>query len=85
VKIYLGYWGPTDPAFYGIEYAPLPGGFAMRRAEFPREAGVVMVSASLLQGIVASPEAGDFYAILRQRTPRGIVGDSIYLYEWPLR
>jgi hypothetical protein len=88
-KLYLGYWGPADPTFYEIRYTNIPGGFAMGRAgEMPdnlQEPGVLMISATLLQGVNFPPQTRDFYAALRDRRPDQLIGDTIYLYKWPPR
>jgi 4-amino-4-deoxy-L-arabinose transferase-like glycosyltransferase len=83
--IYLAYWGPVDPQFYGIRYTNLPGGFAFGHDQPPLDMsrpGVVMISATLLQGVNVAPQTRDYYATLRNRPPDDLVGDSIYLYRW---
>lgn len=87
IKTYLGYWGPADPRFYGIQYTNIPGGFAMGHADEHSEMtepGVLMISATLLQGVNFPPQTRDYYFSLRERPPEEIVGDTIYLYSWPL-
>lgn len=83
--LYLAYWGPADPRFFGIEYTNLPGGFAMGHVDPPLDMsrpGVVMVSATLLQGVHQPASIRDYYAPLRARRPDEVIGDSIYLFNW---
>jgi hypothetical protein len=82
-RLYLGYWGTVDPEFYGIRYINIPGGFVLNpNYEWPpQQSGVIAISATLLQGVNCPPSCKVFYAGLRQRPPREILGDSIYLYD----
>jgi hypothetical protein len=87
VPLYLGYQGVVDPQFYGIDYINIPGGFFLNpRWEWPpSRPGVIAISATLLQGVNCPPSCRAYYAPLRQRTPRAVLGDTIYLYDWPLQ
>jgi hypothetical protein len=87
IFLYLGYMGSADPAFYGIRYTNIPGGFMInpRREWPPSRPGVIAISAMLLQGVNCPPICRTYYAPLRDREPRQILGDSIYLYDWPPR
>jgi 4-amino-4-deoxy-L-arabinose transferase-like glycosyltransferase len=84
-KIKLGYFGMSDPAYYGIEYELLPS-YAIKdrplcRAEDPQTAdlqGPVAVSATLLQGLYCP---GDVYRMLRLRKPKASIGYSIYVFQ----
>jgi hypothetical protein len=98
-RLYLGYFGTVDPAFYRISYVNLPGGFKLgprpvesvlpnlqTGAPVPTDDhGFIAVSATLLQGGTDTAEHRDLYRPLRHRRPREIIGDSIYLYDYPLR
>jgi 4-amino-4-deoxy-L-arabinose transferase-like glycosyltransferase len=85
IKLYLGYFGTVDPAFYGIRYTNLPGGFFLNREfAWPSEPGVVAISATLLQGAEAPPNLRAVYAAFGAQKPREILGDTIYLYDWPM-
>jgi hypothetical protein len=85
--LFLGYMGSVDPAFYGIRYVNIPGGFRMNpsREWPPSRPGVIAISATLLQGMNCPVECREYYAPLRERKPREVLGDTIYLYDWPLR
>lgn len=82
-RVHLAYFGHVPPEVYGVAYTPL------RRDDRP--AGVVAISASLLQGLpypitYESPGsvrgvAPDDYAWLRARTPIGRAGTSILLFR----
>ena len=50
----------------------------------PSGRSVVAVSATKLQGIYVYPDVLPFYRSLRAAPPREILGESIYLYDWPL-
>lgn len=91
--LYVAYFGTVDPSFYGIHGLGLPGNFVLSRdpAAAPDlgasvgEPGVLAVSASILQGVHQPPNVRQYYQPLLDRRPREIVGDTIYLYDWPLR
>ena len=51
----------------------------------PSRPGVIAISAMLLQGVNCPPICRTYYAPLRDRKPKEVLGDSIYLYDWPLR
>jgi hypothetical protein len=85
--LYFGYFGTTDPAVYGIDYLNLPGGFWLGpQFTWPdtRAPGVVVISATLLQGVNTPPSLRYYYAPLRSLRPREILGGSIYLFDLPL-
>ncbi len=57
-KLYLMYFGPADPASYGIRYANISPDNSFRPVEaLGPEPGVVAVSASYLQGVRISPDS----------------------------
>ena len=84
--LYLSYFGGADPASYGIRSVPLAGGYAYGP---PPEGlgsagpGVVAISGSNLQGITQPPALRPWYAAWAARSPRAVLGGSIYLYDWP--
>lgn len=81
--LFLAYWGPTDPAFYGIRATILPGGNGkMDGPPDMSRAGVIMVSATLLQGVNQPEAIREYYAPIRARNPDRLIGDSIYLFNW---
>jgi hypothetical protein len=84
--LYLSYFGYADPAYYGIKYRSLPGGYYYdehRAFPDPYSRCVIAISASNLQGILVDPKLLDFYAQWRHRKPLAVLGDSIYLFEYP--
>jgi hypothetical protein len=85
--LYLGYMGGVDPAFYGIEYVNIPGGFMLNpNAQWPpTSSGAVAISATLLQGVNCPSQCIELYAPFRARRPREIIGDTIYVYDWPMK
>jgi hypothetical protein len=84
VRLYLAYFGTVDPEFYGINYTNLPSGFRLNRHwEWPTQPGVMAISATLLQGVNCPPSTQSYYAPLREIRPRAILGDTIYLFDWP--
>jgi hypothetical protein len=83
-RLYLCYFGNADPSFYGIRYINLPSGYFMNpAARLPDKPGVIAVSATKLQGLYVYSDVADFYAALRARRPRQILGGSIYLFDFP--
>lgn len=82
-KLYLCYFGREDPAYLGIRYTNLPGGYKFGPPfQWPREPGVIAVSATQLQGIYLSPELRVYYAKLRDEPPIEVLGGTIYLYQY---
>ena len=83
-KLYLSYFGMADPAYYGIRYTNLPGGYTdgppMQR---PSEPGVLAISASKLQGVHMAEALRGWYGRLMRTRPREVLGASIYLYDFP--
>ena len=83
-RVHLAYFGHTPPEVYGIAYDPL------RRGERPA-AGVVAISASLLQGLpypITYEQVGavrgvgpDDFAWLRGLRPIGRAGASILIFR----
>jgi hypothetical protein len=83
-RLYLCYFGSADPAAYGIRYINLPNGYFLNdSAQFPSAPGTIAVSATKLQGLYVAPDAQPFYATLRARAPKQILGGSLYLYDFP--
>jgi hypothetical protein len=87
----LGYFGTADPAFYGLEYEPIPG---FPREEFyaglwqnppfntaDPEPGVYAISASSLWE--SHLENKDVYPWFRNREPDAQIGYSILIYKVP--
>jgi len=65
--LYLAYFGIADPAFYGIAYVNLPGGYRFGPpARWPSEPGVVAISASVLQGTRLPPQLRALYGRIAQ-------------------
>ena len=84
-KLYLSYFGYADPAYYGIKYTPLPGGYHYDPTPHfpdPYTPSVIAISATNLQGILVDPKLRSFYEFWAKRKPRLILGDSIYLYDY---
>jgi len=89
-RIKLGYYGEAHPAYYGIDFEPLPS--APDRWEHPLyhdlyyadpAPGLYAISANLIQGrALADPET---YAWFRARDPIDKVGYSIFIYDVPKR
>ena len=81
-KLYLCYFGMADPAYYGIDYVNLPGGYRygppVQPVTYP---GIIAMSATHLQGIHLDPALRNYYAPLRQANPMTVLGSSIYLFD----
>ena len=91
-RIGLAYFGSANPAYYGIEYTPLPAanpGFVApweRPWGRPPLPGYVAVSATVLSGVYLLPHWRLFYEELSQREPAAVIGNSIFVYwldHWP--
>jgi hypothetical protein len=85
--MYLAYFGLADPLYYGIRYAPLPGGYHYDPSpQWPHGDCVIAVSATYLQGLHVDSELFDkFYRPLAKMRPIEILGGSIYLYRLDAR
>lgn len=88
----LGWFGSADPAYYGIDYDPLPG--IGRPQFFPLwwappfnpaqpEPGIYAISATSLWETPLRPEEKRIYAWFRARPPDARVGYSILIYDVP--
>ncbi len=81
-KLYLCYFGMADPAYYGIDYINLPGGYRFGPpARLPTDPGIIAISATHLQGIHLEAALRDYYAPLRRAHPVAVLGGSIYLFD----
>jgi hypothetical protein len=78
--INLSYLGHADPAYYGIEYTPLPYGpfFDYERVTLPRLPGYVAVSATNLRCCYSGGPS--LYEPLQRQKPVAILGYSLYVY-----
>jgi hypothetical protein len=81
-RINLSYFGYADPAYYGIEYNPLPGSpfFDYGRIGKPQLPGYIAVSATNLRGLYLSDFGKSLYASLQKRQPVAVLGHTIYVY-----
>ena len=82
--LYLAYFGLADPAWYGVKYTPLPGGYRFDPPPSWPSRGLVTVaiSATYLQGVLVDPELYDtFYARFAHRPPDAVLGGTIYLFN----
>jgi hypothetical protein len=81
--LYLCYFGLADPAYYGVTYHNLPGGYQFGPPyEPPRGDGVVAISATHLQGIYQEDDKRFLYTTIRDRLqPFDVLGGTIYLYR----
>jgi tetratricopeptide (TPR) repeat protein len=89
----LAYYGTADPAYYGIDYTPLPaarGGMQLpsiaRPWQKPALPGYVAVGATVLTGVYHEPRWQMFYRGLHDVTPAAVIGNSIFVYwldRWP--
>jgi hypothetical protein len=81
VTLYLAYFGTADPAYYGIKYLNLPGGYEFGpKKQFPQGHGVWAVSATALQAVY-NPRYREVYHELQKHKPLAVLGNSIYLYD----
>jgi hypothetical protein len=81
-NLYLCYFGMADPAYYGIDYINLPGGYRYGPpVKFPTGPGIIAISATHLQGIYLDPALQSYYEPLRSARPVAVLGGSIYLFD----
>ncbi|UCG81163.1 MAG: hypothetical protein JSV60_02460, partial [Desulfobacterales bacterium] len=81
-NLYLCYFGMADPAYYGIDYVNLPGGYRYGPpVQLPRDPGIIAISATHLQGIHLDPALREYYAPLNRVRPVAVLGGSIYLFD----
>jgi hypothetical protein len=84
VPLYLSYFGYEDPAYYGIRYTPLAGGYHYDpppKFPGPFEPCVLAISATNLQGVLEPPPLREYYAHCQKLKPIGVLGETIYLFE----
>lgn len=89
-SVNLAWFGTADPAYYGIDYVPLPG---LGRDQFFRrwwdvpfnraspEPGVYAISASNLQEMPLREDEKTVFAWFRTHPPDARVGYSILIYD----
>ena len=75
-KVCLEYFGSALPKYYGIEYEYLPR--TWDKDELERMDCIGAISVTLWRDLYIRPGS---FAWLRQRTPMGVVGSSIYLFD----
>ncbi|MCC6904243.1 MAG: hypothetical protein IT326_00270, partial [Anaerolineae bacterium] len=86
--VYLSYFGQAEPAYYGIDYTPLPGWppptpDPSRPAFAPLNPapGLYAISASNLVGVqLYQPETFGYF---RAREPLARINNSIFIYDVP--
>lgn len=85
--INLAYFGITDPAYYGINWTPLPGsGISATRGSRPELPGYVAISATIQSGVYLPRRWRLFYRAFRDLEPVAVIGNSIRIYRvdrWP--
>jgi hypothetical protein len=84
-SLFVSYFGLADPAYYGLKYVPLPGGYRYdAKPFFPDRPCVLAVSATYLQGLYVDPLLyAQFYKPLARKQPIEILAGSIYLFAYP--
>jgi hypothetical protein len=82
--LYLAYFGTADPAFYGIRYVNLPGGYRFGPPpRWPDAPGVVAIGASVLQGPRLPPALRQIYSRIARHEPLAVLGGgTIYVYPF---
>jgi len=84
-KLYLAYFGSTDPAAYGIRYTNIESGYDFGPPpQSITSPGILAISATTLQGPYTPRHNGrGMYAPLWNFQPIDILGGSIYLFRFP--
>jgi hypothetical protein len=84
--LYLAYFGGHDPAFYGITYTSLPGGYFLSRQPAWPDVGkpaYLAISASRLQSMYGDEALRQTYSRLMSRQPLTVLNKTIYIYQYP--
>jgi hypothetical protein len=79
-------FGIIDPAYYGLKYVNLPGGYGGTGSTWPPQAGIVAISVTNLHGVyrLLWPVQEDLYKPFREiGKPLDVINGSIYLYRLP--
>jgi hypothetical protein len=84
-RLYLAYFGPAAPAYYGIRYTNVAEGyFAGPPAQPISSPGVLAISATTLQGTYCNRIAGKpTWSPLWNLKPFDVLGGSVYLFRVP--
>jgi hypothetical protein len=86
VPLYLDYFGVCDPVAYGIRYLNVPGGYVYGPPpSAPIMPGVAAISATKLQRLFVIDRDRDFATPFETQRPIGVLGGTIYLFEYPPR
>ncbi|HUB24503.1 MAG TPA: hypothetical protein VL992_03665 [Tepidisphaeraceae bacterium] len=86
VPLYLDYFGVCDPAAYGIRYLNVPGGYVYGPPPRPPiSPGVAAISATKLQRLFVIDRDRDFATPFERERPIGVLGGTIYLFDYPPR
>jgi len=81
-RIYLAYFGFSDPGYFGIKYDYLPSYAIMNPVTSKKEVrleGWFAISATMLEGVYLADR--DLYGLFRRLRPVGNVGHSILIYR----
>jgi hypothetical protein len=76
-EIYLSYFGTADPAYYGIDFLPMPA----QPPPAAAEPGYYVISATSLQGVYAGGASGSHW--LAQYEPSDRIAYSMFVYHLP--
>jgi len=80
--LYLCYFGMVDPAFYGLRYLNMPGGYELNRQVMsPTSGSIVAISATRLQGIYLPESLRAQYEAFRNTEPAAVLGGTIYVHD----
>jgi 4-amino-4-deoxy-L-arabinose transferase-like glycosyltransferase len=83
-RLYLLYFGTADPAYYGIEYTNLTGGYMLGpQMQLPSSPGIIAASATDMQGIYLDDAEHHAYGWMLRTKPIAVLGGSIYLFKYP--
>lgn len=87
-RLYLNYFGPADPRYYGIDAVHVPGGWIGADAyALPASADercYMAISVTNLHGVYYPPDLREIYQPFTLCDPITILGGSIYIYEMPV-
>jgi hypothetical protein len=84
-RLYFSYFGSADPAWYGIDYINLEGGYwlgPITQPPNPSRPGVLAIGATRLQTI-HEPGLREVYSHIRTWPVRKVLGGTIYIYDYP--
>jgi hypothetical protein len=81
-KLYLCYFGGSNPAAFNLRYTGLAGSWTPSNGASPDSPGILAISATHLQGMYLDEQLRRIYAKYLDEKPVETLGGSIYLFRY---